>query len=741
MAVGDTETVKHETGADMKPVKLWIEEIAQAKKAHKDWWDACDRICKRYKAEAAEEEASQTTRRGGRRRRYNVLWSIVQTMMPLVYGTKPTPYVARRFLDKDPVGRDSSLVLQRALSYSTEDDVLHDATEDATLDFILTGRGVLWPKYTPYMQLRDSLDKTLAEGQYEEKVYEECDWEHVHYRDFLYGSAAKWKHVPWVGRHVPMTRKQLIKRFGEIGKKIPLTINAKQGNESEAKTDPKSDKELSDDAKGLFARAEVWEIWNKEDRRVYWVCPQFEAGFLDEKDDLLQLDRFFPCPKPAFGTKTNDSLIPTPDFMAWKDIAVELDEITQRIKLLTQALRVAGIYDATMGDTMSRLTRNTYENELIPVKGFGLMNEKGGLQKAIEFMPVDQVRAILSDLRAARRELVQELYEITGISDIIRGASDPRETAAAQRVKGNYAGKRIGMRTDEITRMVSEAFEIEAEIICLHYSPQTIQMVSSAAQVLVDPITGEPSPQRLMNALALLKNRGLRQYRVNVDDQSLSAADAEANRQTTVEFLGGMTQLLGAMIPAAKENPAILPLAGDMLLAGVRAYPMARSMEATIEASIEQIKNAPPPPPEAQAVATGKTPQEMQHEVALEQMKAQLERERMAQQQREADMQHQISLLDLQLKESIARAQVQNRTQESMLRKEKQDVDAQIRAEQVIGQNEIGRAGVELSAGKAMAEDERNRTKIAADTEVSMTKIIADYRKAFETKREAANVN
>jgi hypothetical protein len=733
--VSEAETkeqdVKRETGADKKPIKLWIEEIAEAKKAHKDWWETSDKICKKYRAQETQEAG-----RAGPRRRYNVLWSIVQTMLPLVYGTKPTPYVSRRFLDKDPVGRDSSLLLQRALSYSTENDALHDATKEASLDFILSGRGVVWPKYMPYMKLRNGVDET----SYEEVIYEECDWEHVHYRDFLHGAASKWKHVPWVARHVPMTRKQLVKRFGEVGKNVPLTINNKQSQDSE-RSQSDDEKKENDGAKGLFARAEVWEVWDKEERKVYWVCPQFKDGFLDEKEDFLQLDRFFPCPKPAIGTKTNDSLIPTPDFMAWKDIAVELDEITQRIKLLTQALRVAGIYDKGMTDVVKRLVTQTNENELIPVSNFGIMNEKGGLGKAIEYMPLDTVRVTLGELRVARQQLLQELYEITGISDIIRGASDPRETAAAQRVKGNYAGKRIGMRTDEITRMVSEAFEIEAEIICLHYSPQTIQMVSSAAQVLVDPITGEPSPQRLMNALALLKNRGLRQYRVNVDDQSLSAADAEANRQTTVEFLGGMTQLLGAMIPAAKENPAILPLAGDMLLAGVRAYPMARSMEATIEASIEQIKNAPPPPPEAQAVATGKTPQEMQHEVALEQMKAQLERERMAQQQREADMQHQISLLDLQLKESIARAQVQNRTQESMLRKEKQDVDAQIRAEQVIGQNEIGRAGVELSAGKAMAEDERNRTKIAADTEVSMTKIIADYRKAFETKREAANVN
>src|SRR4029077_4270527 len=77
-------------------------------------------------------------------------------------------------------------------------------------------------------------------------------------------------------------------------------------------------------------RAKFWEIWNKNERRVVWVAEGVEV-ILDEDDPHLELQCFFPCPKPAFGSLQRASLVPVPDILQYKDQLDEIDTLTGRI--------------------------------------------------------------------------------------------------------------------------------------------------------------------------------------------------------------------------------------------------------------------------------------------------------------------------------------------------------------------------------------------------------------------------
>ena len=46
---------------------------------------------------------------------------------------------------------------------------------------------------------------------------------------------------------------------------------------------------------------------------------------IDERDDPLGVEGFFPCPKPLYATTTSDTLVPVPDFVLYQDQAMELD--------------------------------------------------------------------------------------------------------------------------------------------------------------------------------------------------------------------------------------------------------------------------------------------------------------------------------------------------------------------------------------------------------------------------------
>lgn len=741
--------LKEEMGQNEPKPELWAREIETASKQFEDYWNKCDRIVKRYKGMGysdAEGEGSKA------KRRYNVLWSIMKTMQPLVYSVPPRPHVSRRFNDNDPVARDASLIMERTQKYSLEGRELHDALLEARDDYLLCSRGVVWPRYTPYMRLRrvdveDGHMKTIDPeieikvdentGQryytYEEKVFEEVDWEHVHYRDFLHGPAAKWKHVPWVARRVPMTRKELIDRFGKkMGKKPPLTIHANPKETSGSSVD-----HVSDEDRGLFAKAEVWEIWDKTDRKVYWLCPKMAKEFLDVKDDFLELERFFPCTRPVYSTKTNESLVPTPDFMLWQDIAMELDDVTHRIKLLTEALRVVGVYDASIGDTIKRVVTQTIDNDLIPVQGWAMFAERGGLSNSIEFLPVQEVAATLEKMYGARERLKQELYEITGISDIIRGASDPRETAKAQQVKSQFANKRLSAFQKEMERMIDEALDIEGEIIAKHYSDDTIKMTSSAAEVLTDQM-GQFQPERFKAAIDLIRGNN-RQFRISVDERSLVESAVMEDMEQRGQIISSLSQLLGQM-PQFLEmvGPAGGPLMGRLLMFAMRAYPLARSEEAAVQQALTQLLNSPPPEkPEEQQ--QGKSPAEIQ----IEQQKLQLSKEELEMKKMIAMGDHELKRQELALKAQEMNAAFSNRNLESQLRAQKQEDEKLLRAAQIEQQAEAAEGQQSVDLVKWMGDYKENARQKELDVmekareadmkdDVEREKIQQQYVAAFE---------
>ena len=98
-------------------------------------------------------------------------------------------------------------------------------------------------------------------------------------------------------------------------------------------------------------RAKVHETWDKNARKVYWWAESYNEELLDEKDDPLGLEGFWPTPKPLFSTLTNDSLIPIPDYTEYEDQARELDDLTTRIDALVKIFgpAIVGIDHAEVG--------------------------------------------------------------------------------------------------------------------------------------------------------------------------------------------------------------------------------------------------------------------------------------------------------------------------------------------------------------------------------------------------------
>lgn len=375
-----------------KSAGRWHAALKMAGKCQEKWEQRAEKILKRYRDERNSDVDGS--------KRFNILWSNVETLKPALYASTPRPQVSRRYKDADPLGRQAAMVMERALEFSVDsydfDEVMRSAVEDR----LLPGRGVARVAYKPTMGRATDMDG----NPFEEVVYEEAVCEYWYWRDFRHGPGRSWEKVPWVAFATMMSRDELKERFGEIGAKVPLNSKPEDADES-----------LEEE----FKQARVWEIWDKRSKQVHWVADDFDV-MLESGEPPLNLNGFFPCPRPLFSTTTNDNLIPVPDFTEYQDQADELDELTARIHALVCALKVAGVYAADAPE-LSRLLDEGAENQMIPVDNWAMFAERGGLAGMVSWFPIEQVIKVVLGLYDARDRTKQEMYEITGLSDIIRG--------------------------------------------------------------------------------------------------------------------------------------------------------------------------------------------------------------------------------------------------------------------------------------------------------------------------------
>ena len=478
-----------------------IESAQRAPEMH-EWNERCKKIRKKYRY-----ESSQTNKT----RKYQILWSNMEVMKPAVMAKPPLPVVQRRYRDADAVGREACDLLERACRFQVESNDFYSRLEQVRDDFLLYGRGIARLYYEPVtVTVEDEddvdgldtasmmgLDSETAEEKQEANEAgnpnEVLDFEHVKLRyvqreDFVCQAARTWDEVQWVAFRAYLSKDDLTERFGkEIAENIPL----------DAQPDMQSSDRMNNNfVSTVMSKATIWEFWNKETQKVCWIAKGY-SEVLEHGAPYLKLDGFFPCPKPAFATLTTDSLAPVPDYVYYQDQAEEIDTLTARIGALQQALKLVGFYPAgPQGEGAPEIERAMapgFENKLIAVKSWDNFT-KGGGNAPVVWLPVDQVGNLLKGCVELRQQLIQDIYQIVGISDIMRGDANAAETATAQSIKAQYGSIRIRERQQELARFSRDIVRMLAEIICTQFQPETLLKMTNMSL----PTEAELQQQQMM---------------------------------------------------------------------------------------------------------------------------------------------------------------------------------------------------------------------------------------------------
>lgn len=654
---------------DQEMAAHWKSQIEQCDKSTNNWHKRGDKIIKHYRDDRDEQDK-------GVAKRLNLFWSNSKVKNPAVYSKAPVPICERRFLDKDPTGRVAATILERALRYEMPTSGFHKTLKRCRTDWSTIGRGQVWIRYNPKFGLAVSPGQTAdndieingkivdedreenEEAQEREFLSESLCVDYVHWKDFYVfpASARTWDEVEGVGRKILMSRQDCIDNFGEkIGKKIELDCKPKDDS-NQGGVSTLSGKE------GM--QATTYEIWWKPTKKVYFIAQSY-LELCKEVDDPLKLECFFPCPEPWSATMTNDSMIPVPDYAECQDQYMQIDDLSKRIDILTNACKVVGVYDAS-AQGLKRTFQEAQEPNLIPIDSWAMFAEKGGLKGAIDWVPIEQIATTLKILIEVRAQIIQDLDRLTGINDIMRGTSDARETMGAQRLKTNGANIRIDEEKDEAGRFCRDIIAIMGEIIAEHYDPKTLIQVSGAmfdegldppdlpeeapsiapplsppagamppqagpipGPMPAPPLSGAPpagappimgpppippeiiKQQRkdklIADAIMLLRNEKLRGFRIDIETDSTVQPDAAEEKEQRIAFVEGVTKFTQMAGEVGMVEPAFLPLAAKMLQFAVRGFRVGRDLESAIEDFCEKAEqkakqNAANPQPSPESI-------------------------------------------------------------------------------------------------------------------------------------------
>lgn len=602
--------------AEREEAAKWVNLLGGARTALDSYNDLCERVNEQY----ADMER---LRSAGRDREFAMFWANLEVLRPSIYARAPVPVVQPRFSDRKPLPRKAAEVLERALVTLTVESDLHPVLKLVRDDLSRVSRGVPWAR--------------MVDG--------DVEFEHVEPEDFLHDPARKWAEVGWVSRrnYVPF------EDLKDIFKDADLTRDEMR------------------DAKPLKHQreVEVWEIWHRHEKAVVWVAEGFKFAFARKKPPI-DLSGFFPCPRPAYGTLQPGSLIPVPDMVYYRDQLEEINDLTGRISGLTAALQVKGFYDASkpdVGDAIQvALRANNDAAIMVPVPGLSSL-QAGGSSGLIEWMPLHQVAATIQQCIELRRQLIDDIYQISGLSDIMRGATNANETATAQNLKAQYGSIRIRERQEEMVRLARDLYRIAVEMLSEKMDRKKLldmaqiddlpsdadvkkqiraleqQAADMAAQAQQAEAAGQPVPpeqvqqaqagfqaelQRIDATITVEKVFGFiseqrtRAFALDVETDSTIAANEDAEKQRRLEFMGALGQFLPQAMQAVQAMPESAPLMAQAIrfvASGFRAREMDQVIDDFAE-KVEEAAQAPRPDPQAAQKA------EAEAKMKIEQAKA-----------------------------------------------------------------------------------------------------------------------
>jgi hypothetical protein len=617
-------------------VELWLLKIEAAKEEEKTWRDSANRASDTYEAGSGEKHDIQSA--------FNIYHSNVEVRVPALYNSTPVSDVRRRYEpempdppEMPPIDENAppeaqqqaqaimgqfeqrrrqvmqqarqykrvADITERCLAYSVDQYDFNGTMEYVVRDSEVTGRGVPRIRYTPIVEGESITDQSVRA--------ELVTWDR-----FIRGPGLLWEKVPFVAFAHDLSRDEIrLLMRGENDADKRLEDLGFGGLSSEG-TDSESENDRRSKAKGVLKTIPGYEIWSRgEKREVLFITPHDKERPLLVVDDPLGLANFFPVPKPLQAVWRLRSLTPVCPYDIYRTQIEEMDDLTRRIRALVKELKVRGLYDPKYAPDFEAL-KDCEDGEYIPA---GTSEEfvKGanhGLADAVHHWPLETILTVLQGLYEARESVKKTIYEIMGVSDILRGTVDPREKLGQSEIKAQAGSQRLKRGQDRVAAVAREIYRMKAEIMHRLFTAEQLSLMSG--------LEVGPEEMRIMRTQ-------MRSYSIDIETDSTVRADVGRRQEELNMFLQGTAQIVQAAAAMAPVMPFAVAALLEVFISFARQFNLGKAGEDALDKLGEAAKQPPAPQDdgsEAAAAAEAAKQDEREWALALEDRKDQREAQR-----------------------------------------------------------------------------------------------------------------
>jgi hypothetical protein len=242
------------------------------------------------------------------------------------------------------------------------------------------------------------------------------------------------------------------------------------------------------------------------------------------------------------------------------------------------------------------------------------------------------------------------------------------------------------------------------------------------------PMPGQapPSPDKLAlmelptweEVGALLENPVLREFRLDIETDSTIRMDEEAEKKARIELISSVAGFLTQMVEAGMQAPEIVPMLGEILMFGLRAFKTARAIEQTFDDMMEALNKAAkqPKPPDPKIM-------EIQAKAQTEQQIAQIRAQ-----------------TDAQIAQAQQAAQAQQNAQEQQLESQREQHKMQLEAQLQAHKAQLD-SHTQLTLADVKNRFEAERTQYEAQAKERIAKLDAETKLRIAHMQHEAQVH
>lgn len=661
---GNVDTLKETIKSKQDFHRYWMSAIELAGKTERDWREDAKTAISQFRSD----------KQYGRVAKFNILYANIQTTCPAIYNSVPSADVRARFGEAMPVepppsamghnggpamqpdpaavaatsaaqadaerkNKDRSNVsqtIERAISVQSDLYDYDDALKAAVKDRELLGRAVTRLRLN-LVNAPDKTDQETGNAIPGAVVSKHITWEPVIWDDFRLGPAKRWADTPWIAFHWVFTRDELEGINEELAWKVNL----------DATVEGQPDKDAS--TPDTFKRANVWEIWDRTKRKIYWIAESYDQGPLKVEDDPLKLLGFFPIPRPRLAIETTDTQVPICPFMVWQAQQEEMNSLTRRIGALIKVIRWRGIYDGAFENAVKAM-KGLDEGELAPAPDASRALVQGDIEKAFWMMPIEQAVAVLKQLYESRELCKQVIYELTGVADILRGSTKANETLGAQELKAQWGSLRLQSAQQDIQLHARDLMRMTADLMAEHFSPEELEAMTGIAL----------TPEQVK----LLKTDISREFNIDIETDGTIKADLGKQQENVGGFVQGMASYFEAVGPAVQAGYMTPPEAVGLMRTFARNFKLGRQADHILDEwqkRLDAKAKEPPAPPQpdpklqVEELKAQTAQQQAQAEIAKTQMQGQIDQQTMSQEAQLKQAEFDMRMQEMQAEQQRAR--------------------------------------------------------------------------------------